>query len=72
MKKLREIFTGQGGSISSKRVVGVLGALVLFTTMAANSFSHIDVAPSANLVEAVMWVTISCLGFTSAEYFAKK
>lgn len=58
--------------ISSKRVVGVLGALVLFGTMIANSFSPLEIAPSAELVAAVEWVTILCLGFTSVEKFSKK
>ena len=72
MKKLIEIFKGQRGELSSKRVVGVIGALVLFATMAANSFSDVSIAPSTDLVEAVKWITIACLGFTSAEYFSKK
>ena len=70
--KLLEMFKGQAGEISSKRVVGIVGAVVLFGTMLANSFSPIEVAPSAELVEAVEWVTILCLGFTSVEKFSKK
>ena len=69
--KLLEMFKGQAGEISSKRVVGVIGALVLFGTMVANSFSAEEIAPSAELVAAVEWVTILCLGFTSVEKFAK-
>ena len=71
MKKFSEIFKGQTGETSSKRVVGVIGAVVLFSTMVANSFSPVEVAPSAELVSAVEWVTILCLGFTSVEKFAK-
>jgi hypothetical protein len=71
MKKLLEMFKGQAGETSSKRVVGVLGALVLFGTMIANSFSPVEVAPSPELVSSVEWVTILCLGFTSVEKFAK-
>ena len=69
--KLLEMFKGQAGETSSKRVVGVLGALVLFGTMIANSFSPVEVAPSPELVSSVEWVTILCLGFTSVEKFAK-
>lgn len=71
MKKLLEMFKGQAGETSSKRVVGVIGALVLFGTMIANSFSPVEVAPSPELVSSVEWVTILCLGFTSVEKFAK-
>ena len=69
--KILDVFKGQAGETSSKRVVGVLGALVLFGTMIANSFSHVEVAPSPELVSSVEWVTILCLGFTSVEKFAK-
>jgi len=70
--KLLEMFKGQAGEISSKRVVGIVGAVVLFGTMIANSFSPLNIAPSAELVSAVEWVTILCLGFTSVEKFSKK
>jgi hypothetical protein len=71
MKNILQAFKGPEGEISSKRVVGIIGALVLFATFCANSFSHIDVAPSDKLVEAVEWVVILCLGFTSIEKFKK-
>lgn len=69
--KILDVFKGQAGETSSKRVVGVLGSLVLFGTMIANSFSPVEVAPSPELVSSVEWVTILCLGFTSVEKFAK-
>jgi len=69
--KILDVFKGQAGETSSKRVVGVIGALVLFGTMIANSFSPVEVAPSPELVSSVEWVTILCLGFTSIEKFAK-
>jgi hypothetical protein len=75
MKKVIEFLkkvVSDGNSISSKRVVGVVGAGVLFGTMIANSFSPLEIAPSAELVTAVEWVTILCLGFTSVEKFSKK
>jgi len=69
MKKILEIFKGDKGEWSSKRFVGIIGALVLFTTLVLNSFSHIDIAPSKELVEAVEWITILSLGFTSIDKF---
>jgi hypothetical protein len=71
MKNILQAFKGPEGEISSKRVVGIIGALVLFATFCANSFSHVEVAPSDKLVEAVEWVVILCLGFTSIEKFKK-
>ena len=72
MKKLLEIFKGDNGQLSSKRFVGIIGAFVLFGTMAHNSMSPQDIAPSAELVAAVEWVTILTLGFTSIDKFSGK
>lgn len=72
MKKILEIFKGDKGEFSSKRFVGIIGAFVLFGTMAHNSMSPAEIAPSAELVEAVEWVTILTLGFTSIDKFSGK
>ena len=61
-----------GDEVSSKRVIGVLGALVLFGTLIANSFSPVDIAPSKELVEAVEYITIAMFFGTAIEKFAKK
>lgn len=72
MKKLLEIFTGDKGEMSSKRFVGIIGAFVLFGTMAHNSMSTSDIAPSPELVTAVEFIVIACLGFTSIDKFSNK
>lgn len=72
MKKILEIFKGDKGEFSSKRFVGIIGSLVLFTTLVLNSYSHVDVAPSKELVEAVEWIVILSLGFTSIDKFSGK
>jgi len=72
MKKLIEVFKGDKGEFSSKRFVGIIGAFVLFGTMAHNSFSPQDIAPSTDLVEAVKWIVIGSLGFTSIDKFSKQ
>lgn len=63
---------GVGDEVSSKRVIGILGALVLFGTMIVNSFYPKDVAPSKELVEAVEYITIAMFFGTAIEKFAKK
>ena len=72
MKKILEIFKGDKGEFSSKRFVGIIGAFVLFGTMAHNSLSPAEIAPSAELVQAVEWVTILTLGFTSVDKFGNR
>jgi len=69
MKKFLEIFTGDKGEISSKRVVGVIGALILFTSLVIST--RLELHPNKELVEAVEWVVIFCLGFTSIDKFSK-
>ena len=69
MKKIFEIFKGDKGEFSSKRFVGIIGAFILYGTLAYNSTTHQDIAPSKELVEAVEWVTILTLGFTTIDKF---
>jgi fluoride ion exporter CrcB/FEX len=63
----------EGNEPSSKRFVGILGSLTLFGTLFANSFSHLDHAPSEALVNAVALLSFGALGITGAEkIFSKK
>lgn len=62
---------GAGDEVSSKRVIGVVGAVTLFTTMAVNSATHQEIAPSDTLVDAVLYVTLGTLGMTSVDKFKK-
>jgi len=61
-----------GDEVSSKRVIGLLGALVLMTLLVVNSFSPQNIAPSDGLVNAVLVLTLGCFGFTSLDKFARK
>ncbi len=54
--RISEIFKGDKGEVSSKRFVGVVGALVLF-----GSLVYYNTDP---LVEAVEFITIFSLGYT--------
>ena len=76
MKRERGFFAKlfcEGNEPSSKRFVGILGAMTLFGTLFANSFSHLDQAPSDALVNAVALLSFGALGITGAErIFSKK
>jgi hypothetical protein len=67
-----DFFKGDKGEASSKRFVGIIGAFVLFGTMAHNSLSPADIVPSPDLVSAVEFIVIACLGFTSIDKFSNK
>jgi hypothetical protein len=70
--KFLDFFKGDKGEASSKRFVGIIGAFVLFGTMAHNSLSPADIVPSSELVSAVEFIVIACLGFTSIDKFSNK
>ena len=54
--RISEIFKGDKGEFSSKRFVGIIGALVLFGSMVYYN--------TPQLVEAVEFITIFSLGYT--------
>jgi len=76
MKKLinwiSTVFKDEKGNPSSKRIVGVMCAIVLCVTMYHNSFSTTDVAPSDNLVNAVALLAFGCLGLSSVDKFTNR
>jgi hypothetical protein len=54
--KVSEVFKGDKGEFSSKRFVGIVGALVLFGSLVYYN--------TPQLVEAVEFITIFSLGYT--------
>ena len=66
---LSNIVRDEKGNPSSKRVVGIMCAIVLCITMYHNSFSTVDVAPAPYLVDAVALLAFGCLGLSSVDKF---
>jgi hypothetical protein len=62
-----KLLSDESGSISSKRLSGLICVLFLNVTLLANSFSHGDYAPSDILVETVGLLAFGTLGLTSTE-----
>lgn len=67
-----DLFKDERGSTSIKPVIAFLGSLFLCGTMLVNSFSHEDFAPSAELVNAVMFITAIGMGADSLDKFSHK
>jgi hypothetical protein len=67
-----DLFKDERGSISVKPVIAFIGSLILFGTTFANSFSHQDVAPSADLVHACMIVVLAGMGGDTIDKFSHK
>jgi len=76
MKKERGFiakFFCEGNEPSSKRFVGILGSLTLFSTLLFNSFTNNANLPSEALINAVAFLSFGALGITGAEkIFSKK
>ena len=77
MKKIlsgiKSLLSDERGSISSKRVVGIICSIFLCVTLYENSFSEEHIAPSTPLVESVAALSAACLGLTSLDkIFGKK
>ena len=62
-----KLLSDESGSISSKRLSGLICVLFLNVTLLANSFSHGEIAPSDMLVETVGLLAFGTLGLTSTE-----
>lgn len=69
---LVDLFKDERGSTSIKPVIALIGALFIFVTMALNSFSHSDFAPSPELVQAAMVITAIGMGADSLDKFSHK
>lgn len=69
---LIDLFKDERGSTSIKPVIGFIGTLFLCGTMLANSFSHEQFKPSAELVNAVMIITAVGMGADTLDKFTAK
>ena len=70
IKFIKDMFGG--GDTSIKRVIAFLGFLFLAVTMLLNSYSHADIKPSADLVDAVKVIVLVCIGGNVVEKFLMK
>lgn len=67
-----ELFKNEKGSVSMKRLCGLVCTLTLCATLYANSFTEEHFNPSTPLVDAVALLAFGCLGLTSVEKIMKK
>lgn len=71
MKKFfYNMLSGTDGSVSTKRVIGFVGFCFLTAAMCINLFFVANATPSAELIDAVTYITIAALFGNTAEKFA--
>jgi hypothetical protein len=60
------------GEVSSKRIVGIFGFLVLCSALVMNAQNPKEINPSPELIDAIEYVVIACFLGTSIDRFATK
>lgn len=67
-----ELFKDEKGSVSMKRLCGLICTLTLCATLYANSFTDAHFAPSVPLIQAVSLLAFGCLSLTAVEKVLRK
>lgn len=67
-----ELFKDERGVASIKPVAAAICTLFLCITMVVNSFSHGDVKPSDELVDAVMFIALVGMGSDTFDKFSTR
>lgn len=68
---LKQMLLDESDSPSTKRIIALLGSVVLFATTFVNSFSEVHIAPSSDLITGVVTVICVSLGATSLDKYTK-
>ncbi len=72
MEWLKKVLTDERDNPSSKRVIGMVGSLVMFLTLFANSFTEVGYAPSPELITGCVTIICVCLGASTVDKFSIK
>jgi len=67
-----DLFKDERGQASIKPVIALIGTIFLCVTMTINSLSQKDFNPNAELVYAVMAITIAGMGSDTLDKFSFK
>ena len=69
---IKQILADETGTISSKRVCGIICTIMLCSTLFANQFTPEHIKPSDTLVECVTALAFGCLGLTTIDKFSTR
>jgi hypothetical protein len=65
----KSMLSDEKGSVSSKRVVGIMCSITLCFTLAYSLFTKTNNTISPTLIESVALLAFGCLGLTSLDKF---
>lgn len=70
MKEFLKKLASTNGGVSSKRIITIVAAIVLFVSLFLNQIFGLEV--NLRFIEALEWIIMAGLTTTVAERFAKK
>lgn len=69
---MKSLLTDEQGAFSSKRLMGIIACLVIFTaSLSVMVFKDLNVPPDS-LIDSITFIALGCLGLSSADKFSKK
>ena len=69
---IQKMLLDESDSPSTKRVIALIGSVILFLTTFINSFSEVGYAPSPELITGCVTIICVCLGATTVDKFSPK
>ena len=72
MEWLKKVLQDESDSPSTKRIIAMVGSVLMFVTLAFSSFSEILFVPSPDLVAGCVTIICVCLGASTIDKFSKK
>jgi len=69
---IKSLLQDERGRQSSKRIIALFGALFLCITLLLSLFVKTVNPPSPEIVSAIEFIVIACIGSTSIDKFSKK
>ena len=72
MEWLKKVLQDETDSPSTKRIIAMVGSIVMFVPLFANSFSEVGYAPSPELITGCVTIICVCLGASTIDKFSKK
>lgn len=72
MEWLKKVLQDETDSPSTKRIIAMVGSIVMFVTLFANSFSEVGYAPSPELITGCVTIICVCLGASTVDKFSTK
>lgn len=72
MEWLKKVLTDEKDNPSSKRLIAMVGSLIMFFTLIFNSSTDVARSPSPDLIAGIVTIICVCLGASTVDKFSVK